>query len=187
MSCFVTHRLVCTPDHWLPIYIKYTYKHTSPAVPLIKLCTPHTNRARIHLWGASFLNLSILHILYLFNKRQGPLREPCQGHLNDETLQKSKPTKKKNLLMTLMSLQKRGTLQKRRQEVLVFNTTGVLQGEDKQKYTMTKEVPGLIYKQPLKRLWSHFIKTRCVPLRPKTGTESKGKKICSLFKRIPEI
>lgn len=46
--------------------------------------------------------------------------------------------------MTLMSLQKRGTLQKRRQEVLVFNTTGVLQGEDKQKYTMTKEVPGLI-------------------------------------------
>ncbi len=47
---------------------------------------------------------------------------------------------------------KRGTLQKRRQEVLVFNTTGVLQGEDKQKYTTTKEVPGLIYKQPLKQL-----------------------------------
>lgn len=95
MSCFVTHRLVCTPDHWLPIYIKYTYKHTFPAVSLIKLCTPHTNRARIHPCWASFLNRSIIHILFLFNKRQGPLREPCQGHLNYETLQKSKPTKKK--------------------------------------------------------------------------------------------
>ncbi len=84
---------------------------------------------------------------------QGPLTVPYQGHSNDETLRKSKPTKKKkNLLMTQMSLQKRGTLQKRRQEVLVFNTTGVLQGEDKQKYTTTKEVPGLIYKQPLKWL-----------------------------------
>ncbi len=169
MSCFVMHRLVCTPDHWLPIYIKYTYKHTSPAVPLIKLCTP-TNRARIHPRGAFFLNLSI--ILVQFNNMQGPLTVPYQGHSNDETLRKSKPTKKK----TQMSLQKRGTLQKRRQEVLVFNTTGVLQGEDKQKYTTTKEVPGLIYKQPLKQLWGHFIKTRCVPLRPKTGTESKTKK-----------
>ncbi len=92
MSCFVMHRLVCTPDHWLPIYIKYTYKHTSPAVPLIKLCTP-TNRARIHPRGAFFLNLSI--ILVQFNNMQGPLTVPYQGHSNDETLRKSKPTKKK--------------------------------------------------------------------------------------------
>ncbi len=99
MSCFVMHRLVCTPDHWLPIYIKYTYKHTSPAVPLIKLCTP-TNRARIHPRGAFFLNLSI--ILVQFNNMQGPLTVPYQGHSNDETLRKSKPTKKK----TQMSLQK---------------------------------------------------------------------------------
>lgn len=33
-----------------------------------KLHTPHTNRARIHPWRASFLNLSIIHILFLFNK-----------------------------------------------------------------------------------------------------------------------
>ncbi len=72
MSCFVLHRLVCTPDHWLPIYIKYTYKPTSPAVPLIKLCTP-TNRARIHPRGAFFLNLSI--ILFQFNNMQGPLTQ----------------------------------------------------------------------------------------------------------------
>lgn len=185
MSCFVMHRLVCTPNHWLPIYIKYTYKHSSPAVPLIKLCTHHTNRARIHLWGASFLNLSLIHILFLFNKRQGPLREPCQGHLNDETLQKSKQTKKKKTFWWCKSHYKKGVHFKKGDRR--FNTTGILQGEDKLKYTMTKEVPRLIYKQPLKQLWSHFIKTRCVPLRPKTGTESKGKKICSLFKWIPEI
>lgn len=41
--------------------------------------------------------------------------------------------------MTQMSLQKRWTLQKRRQEVFVSSTSGVLQGEDKQKYTTTKK------------------------------------------------
>ncbi len=167
--------VLCCTDSCALQTTDFQYTSNTHTNPLLQLC--HWLNSALLQTGPgytrevlSFINLSI--ILVQFYNMQGPLTVPYQGHSNDETLRKSKPTKKK----TQMSLQKRGTLQKRRQEVLVFNTTGVLQGEDKQKYTTTKEVPGLIYKQPLKRLWGNFIKTRCVPLRPKTGTESKTKK-----------
>lgn len=166
--------------HWLPIY-------TSPAVPLIKLCTPHTNRARIHPWEVSFLNLSRIHILFLFNKRQHHFSVPCQGHLNDETLQESKPKKKKKNFSGINFHLKKGSTSKKEDMRILFSTLLESSKVKTSKNTQrTKKCLGR-YKVAIETALKQFHQDKMCALKAKDGNrESKQKKkkekICYLFK-----